>query len=233
MKVGTHSIVQALIIICGALVDTYDLVPVKMQKYVLMVCVGISAVLGIIHQFYNPDGTPAAAPWLKKLDDIKKKAGILPLLVLAALIPCGQANAQGGQGFSLGMAYNQAGTPQLMGWTTYDRDLTATGDMVSYSGYDLLPMEVAGQTMPKLKFTPFTGLAYRFIKACKLKVYSFVAGGISTNGDATGGAVKYGGFFHFYLGKGWGAIGGAEGTYSPVGENDFILRSGIRYGITN
>lgn len=133
------------------------------------------------------------------------------------------------QGFSLGVAYSQDGSPQIAGWGTYDKQIS--GGIYSYSGYDILPIWHSGSKIPQLKFTPFTGIAYQFAQLHKLRLFAFGAGGLSTTGEVTTGAGKYGGFGHYSLGRGWGLIAGAEGSYSPINGTDAIIRMGFRYGV--
>jgi hypothetical protein len=40
------------------------IVPAKYQPVIAAVIALISAMLGLVHQFYNPDGTKAQLPWV-------------------------------------------------------------------------------------------------------------------------------------------------------------------------
>jgi hypothetical protein len=151
------------------------------------------------------------------------------LILLLLLLPL-PAFAQ--QGFSVGAAYNQNALPNIQAWGTYDRALPGiSANLYSYSGYDVMPLWQEGSTIPKLKFTAFTGLALQVAKLNWLTLFIQGAGGMATTNDVTTGMGQYGGFAHCALGKGWGFIVGGQGSYSPINGTDAIVRAGFRYGV--
>ena len=160
--------------------------------------------------------------------DFNVSGGTKAILLLFALTACSMP-VQAQQGFTLGAAYANKGTPEIMGWGAYDHALT--GNLYSYSGYNVLPIWQTGSKIPQLQFTAFTGLAYRFATLNKLSLFVQGAGGLASTGDVTTGAANYGGFGHLELGKGWGLIMGGEGNYSPISGTNGTLRVGFRYGV--
>src|SRR5574343_258332 len=132
-------------------------------------------------------------------------------------------------GLSLGVCYNQNATPQFAGWGSYDKLIAA--NIYSYSGYDVMPLKTESNGQSKMKFTPFTGFAYRISKSDNLSIFVFGAGGVSTTGDVVTGAGKYGGFGHYRISKRFGIVIGGEGSYSPINGTDAIFRTGLRFAM--
>jgi hypothetical protein len=133
------------------------------------------------------------------------------------------------QGVTAGMAFNNNGTPQLLGWATYDKQIK--GKLYSYNGIDVSPYKQETTFIPKLKFTAFSGFALQSAQIGKLSLWILGAPGLATTGDETGIQGSVGGFGHIKLGKGWGLILGAQGNFSSIQSTDATLRFGFRYGV--
>jgi hypothetical protein len=85
-KFSIHMVFQVLFVLVGALTEIFDLLPAETQKQTLIVLVLAASVLGLYNHFKNPDGTSAALPYEKKLNEIKRKAGIDPLRFVGILL---------------------------------------------------------------------------------------------------------------------------------------------------
>jgi hypothetical protein len=159
---------------------------------------------------------------------------IVGLILLGALALPAPASAETtAQGLTFGMAYNQNGSPQLMVWGTYDRQLS--DKIYSYSGYDVTPIDslvIDGKfRVPQLKYTAFSGFAIHAATIDKVTLWLYGAAGLATTGETMTGSGNYGGFAHVILKGNWGLILGAQGSYSPIAGTDAIIRLGFRYGV--
>jgi hypothetical protein len=150
------------------------------------------------------------------------------LFFCLAAIPSFAQNQPQKEGITVGLLFDQNAESRLAAFGTYDRNLVSER-LYSYSGYDVVPFFEDGKL--KLKFTPFTGLAFKAVTINRLSLFMFGAGGLATTGEVTTGAGKGGGFGHFALGKGWGVIGSVEASYSPISGTDPLVRFGVRYGL--
>ncbi|MBN1567948.1 MAG: hypothetical protein JXA73_08870 [Acidobacteria bacterium] len=228
MRLSVNMVIQILMTLLQAYNAVSDMLPDDWKGGAAAIMAIIQAVVAAIAHFKNPDGSSAKVAYIPPPKTPRVNTLLFSIFFLAALVPLAGAQ-DSSQGFSLGVAYNQNGDPQFAGWGTYDKHLGA--GLYSYSGYDVLPLKQDGSKFPQLKFTPFTGFAYRAAKLDRLSLFAFGAGGISTTGEVVTGAGKYGGFGHYDLGKGWGLVAGAEGSYSPINGTDAIIRFGFRYGV--
>ena len=79
MKFSTHLISQILLMTLQGANQVIDIVPAKYKPVVVLVLGVIQAVYALVSHFSNPDGTPAALPYVKKLNiaSILKSLGIL------------------------------------------------------------------------------------------------------------------------------------------------------------
>jgi len=73
MKFNTHLFIQAglwilniLNLLSTDLPKLQPFLPPKYQALITAVLTLISAILGLVHQFYNPDGTSAKVAWIPK-----------------------------------------------------------------------------------------------------------------------------------------------------------------------
>lgn len=216
---------QAILLIMQAINQIYDILPPKGKTVAFSVLLLLQASRAIRNLWVNPNGTPATLPY-DPSGDTKTGFKLPSILIFLLLLPAA-ARAQD-QGFMVGFAFNNNGSPQILGSGSYDKEIFT--NTYSISGYDITPIKQEGTLIPKLKFTPYTGFLYRVASLGKIDVFAKGAGGLATTGTNTTGAGIIGGLIRYPFGKGWSINAGGEGSYSPINGTDAILRVGFRYG---
>jgi hypothetical protein len=66
MRLSWNSFIQILGLVGQGANIAYNNLPGKGQFYAALTMGAVQAVVGLIGQFYNPDGTPAKNPWVPK-----------------------------------------------------------------------------------------------------------------------------------------------------------------------
>jgi hypothetical protein len=65
MKFSVNAVVQALALALQGLNQVMDFLPAKAKFWAMIAITAIQGVVAILAHFSNPDGTPAAAPYIK------------------------------------------------------------------------------------------------------------------------------------------------------------------------
>lgn len=225
MRLSIQIIVQAVLLLMQGINQVMDLLPAKGKAVAMSLLLVCQTFIAIRNLWVNPDGTHATLPYTPP--GVAKNGFKMPSILCAILLLPALARAAD-QGFTVGMAFDSNGSPQILGSGSYDKEIGMK--IYSITGYDILPIKVEGKAIPQLKFTAFTGFLYDTITIGKLHFFLKGAGGVAATGDVTTGTGIYGGLFRYPIGKGWSVNAGGEGAYSPINGTDAIIRLGFRYG---
>jgi hypothetical protein len=98
-----------------------------------------------------------------------------------------------------GMAWNQSATPQLNGWASYATLLSRSGQVYSFSTYDVTPIQVAGKYT--VQTSTRTGLAVIVRTLGPITILGMADAGVSATSLTTGSAFSGGGIGVYKLGK--------------------------------
>jgi hypothetical protein len=66
MKFSVNVAIQMLALVAQAINATQDLLPERGRFWAMVVLSAVQGVTAVLAHFANPDGTPAAAPYIKK-----------------------------------------------------------------------------------------------------------------------------------------------------------------------
>jgi hypothetical protein len=146
------------------------------------------------------------------------------IIAIALLLIALPTTAQETQGFSIGVFYNNQGTPNVGGSLAYDKLIAPR--TYFYSGADIAPIKLDGHR--QIKVSPFIGTAVDSKQFGRVRLFMAGAGGI----DATESVITGLGKVEAYLvgpikgGNHW--VAGIAGEYSPITGWAGIGRIGLR-----
>ena len=66
MRFSVNVAIQMLALVAQAINATQDLLPGRAKFWAMVVLSAVQGVTAVLAHFANPDGTPAAAPYIKK-----------------------------------------------------------------------------------------------------------------------------------------------------------------------
>jgi hypothetical protein len=98
-----------------------------------------------------------------------------------------------------GMAFNQSASPQINGWASYATLLSRSGQVYSFSTYDVTPIKVAGKYT--VQTSTRTGFALVVRTLGPITILGMADAGVAASSLTTGSAFSGGGIGVWKLGK--------------------------------
>jgi hypothetical protein len=228
MKFSTQLIGQAALIALQACNQIYDLVPGKYKNVMAGLMLILQGILAMRGLYVNPDGTPAATPYIKNKVDKLKLPGLLILGLI--LLPSGHALAQDlpSAAVAAGVGLNQNSTPQVQGWATYAKQVP--GKIFLLSTCDITAVPGSTGTLPKLQFQFRPGLAYPLFQIGGLTFLGMGEAGLSATGETVGGSFGGGGIAMVRFKTSWAILGVMRVVRNNISGTQFVPEIGIAYG---
>jgi len=226
MKLSVNVIFQLLATLGQGANAIYDFVPLKYKWYVAAAIGFIQMLAGWRASYFNPDGTPAREPYVKKSGGTGLTNLFTMLFFLTLLcVPC-MAQEKGYENFvAAGASWNQYASPQIAGSLLYAKRLGADDSTYSFNYVDL----ISKNTEQFSTATSITaGIAQKLLVLGKAKVYGTTGVGIMAGGENIGYSWTAGGAVAIPLGKGFQVLPNVRVIKSSL--TDFQAIYGLMIG---